>query len=185
MATQTLNRREANTLLVEAEAQHETLARQFSELQARLTRTEPGSEAFTVLAHQARDMKGQLQQLTAKIQGLEQQATTDAERKAKADREAEVAAARAEAESQGREDLSRIEALIATINSHSDGLAAAIAEYDSLTAERRRLIDLGWMKFDSQNRSARALIEAAPYILRWGDVARMVKRGEIPSSARV
>ncbi|MBW4486028.1 MAG: hypothetical protein KME14_26185 [Tildeniella torsiva UHER 1998/13D] len=178
MSTTTLNRREAHTLLVDAQQQHAKLAQQFSELQTRLTRIEPGSEEFTVAAHKAADLKGQLQQLTTKIQGLEQQATTEAERQSAKARAEVAAAARAEAEAQGQRDLAKVEQLISAINAHSDGLASAIAEYEALSEERQRLGKLGWLRFDSQNRSARAMIDLAPCILRRGDVARLMRRSE-------
>ena len=184
MPTATLTKRAANTLLVDAQQQHEALARQFSELQGRLTRTEPGTEAFTVLAHKAADLKAQLQQLTDKIQGLEQQATTDAERKAAAERQAAAEAAQAAAEAQGERDLAKVNGLVDRINAASDELVAALTEYDGLTAQRQRLTALGWVIFDSQNRSTRVLTEGIPFVMRHGKIARLVKRSEIPPTGR-
>ncbi|MGG6242852.1 hypothetical protein ACQ4N7_30010 [Nodosilinea sp. AN01ver1] len=178
MPTQTLNKREATTLLIDAQQQHEKLAAEFSKLQSHLSRLQPGSEEFTVAAHRAADMRTRLQGLTEKIQSLHEQATSEAERQAAADRRAAAEAAQAAAEQQGYQDMARIEESIAKINASSDALAAAIAEYESLRPERERLVKLGWLKFDSLNRSIPAIVRLIPYLQRRGSIARLMRRSE-------
>lgn len=181
MPTQTLTRQAAQSLLDDATRQHSQLARKFSELQNRLTTLEPGTDAFTTEAHRAADLKSQLTALTAKIQELTLQATTEQERQAKADHAAAAAKAQAELEAQAAKDLAKVEQLIETINTASDVMAAAIAELasPSLWATLRQTGDLN---FDGRNRSTQRLLWELPFVVRTrshiGPVARLQWRYE-------
>ncbi|MBD2106715.1 hypothetical protein [Nodosilinea sp. FACHB-13] len=178
MTTQALSKTAAQALLDDATRQHSQLARQFSELQSRLTKMEPGSDEFTVEAHKASYLKGQLQQLTSKIQQLTLAATTEAERQLAAERAAAAAAAQAELEAQAQRDLAKFEGLVETINAHSDGLAAAVTEFMALTQERGRVGKLGLLNIQDHGRSAHGLCAQIPHVLQFDNIARLQKRAE-------